>query len=79
MDGGDLGELVGRVLGEAEWNIDLAAERLMHRLGDSATCIAALDCLADLAEEAHRLTGRPERASALLRLRVAYRHNAAER
>jgi hypothetical protein len=66
-------ELVGRVLGEVDCDVDAAAERVMQLLGDGAACILALDRLADLADEARRLTDSSEQAVALLRLRVGYR------
>jgi hypothetical protein len=78
MHGDGLGDLVGRVLGEVEGDLDAAAERLMQLLGDGPLCIAALDRLADLAEEATHLAGRPDRAATLLRLRTAYRNGTSQ-
>ena len=72
-DGDAVVELIGRVLGEVDCDVDAAAERIMRLLGDGAACILALDRLADLAEEARRLADSSEQAVALLRLRVGYR------
>ena len=72
----ELGRLVGCALEEVGWDVEAAAERLMRLLGDGARCILALDQLADLAEEARRLTDHPEQAANLLRLRVCYRQGA---
>ena len=71
-------ELIGRVLGEVDCDVDAAAERVMQILGDDVTCILALDRLADLAEEARRLADGAEQAVALLRLRVSYRPEVGE-
>ena len=77
-DRDEMGRLIRRVVGEADCDVDAAAERIMRLLGGGAECLAALDRLADLAEEARRLTDGPEQALALLRLRVGYRPEACE-
>lgn len=71
-DGTDLGRLIGRVLGEASWDVENAAERLMRLFGDGADCLLALDELADLVDEARLVADGPEQLATLLRLRVSY-------
>lgn len=75
MDGRDqdeLGRLVMEALRQAAWDADAAAERLMADLGGGVRCLLALDRLADLAEQARRLTDAPAQVGTLLRLRVCY-------
>ena len=78
-DGADLGRLIGRALGEAGWDVESAAERLMRMLGDGADCLLALDQLGDLVDEARLVADGPEQLSSLLRLRVSYRSAPPDR